>query len=207
MNETQPNGRSLIAAYRAARLSQRSALRQQSNASLRAARSSLAAPDPTAEATPGPLEPSPAPTPVAAHEPAVEQSIFARLLSHAPVTAPVPPSCAPQGLKLSLETSPGSALAIPNVAGPAGMEPRSGAKTNSAGQPLSVLGFGPGMLIRLGQIGLRTTDDLARANAADLRLALGEISRLADIEMWIVAARRAIACPYSGIAGGDIHAA
>ncbi len=56
--------------------------------------------------------------------------------------------------------------------------------------PLAHLGFGPGMLIRLRQLGLHSTDDLARANATELRTALGDISRLVDVERWIVDAQR-----------------
>ncbi len=54
---------------------------------------------------------------------------------------------------------------------------------------LEEIGFGPGMRIRLGQLGLHTVGDLAAAEAARLRLALGEISRLVDVEAWIGSAR------------------
>jgi len=55
--------------------------------------------------------------------------------------------------------------------------------------PLARIGFGPGMVIRLSQLGLNTIADLAMVNATDLRAALGEISRLVDVEMWIESAR------------------
>lgn len=58
--------------------------------------------------------------------------------------------------------------------------------------PLAAIGFGPGMQIRLSQIGVRTAADLAEANAADLRTALGDISRLVDVEAWIASARQAV---------------
>jgi hypothetical protein len=56
--------------------------------------------------------------------------------------------------------------------------------------PLAEIGFGPGMLIRLSQLGLHTTGDLAQANAGQLRAALGDISRLVDVETWISNARQ-----------------
>lgn len=53
-----------------------------------------------------------------------------------------------------------------------------------------VLGLGPGMRMRLQQLGYSTIDDLAHADPAHLREALGEISRLIDIDAWIASARR-----------------
>jgi predicted flap endonuclease-1-like 5' DNA nuclease len=57
--------------------------------------------------------------------------------------------------------------------------------------PLAEIGFGPGMLIRLSQLGVHTTADLAAANPGHLRTALGDISRLIDVEAWISNARQA----------------
>lgn len=54
---------------------------------------------------------------------------------------------------------------------------------------LAEIGFGPGMRIRLGQLGLHSVTDLAEADAARLRAALGDISRLIDVEAWISHAR------------------
>jgi hypothetical protein len=59
--------------------------------------------------------------------------------------------------------------------------------------PLAEIGFGPGMLIRLSQLGLHTIGDLAQADPAALRLALGDISRLVDVETWISNARQTTA--------------
>jgi predicted flap endonuclease-1-like 5' DNA nuclease len=56
--------------------------------------------------------------------------------------------------------------------------------------PLAEIGFGPGMLIRLSQLGLHTIGDLAQADASGLRIALGDISRLIDVETWINNARQ-----------------
>lgn len=58
--------------------------------------------------------------------------------------------------------------------------------------PLAEMGFGPSMLIRLGQIGLRTVGDLARTDATRLRAELGEISRLVDVDGWILRARQVV---------------
>ena len=69
--------------------------------------------------------------------------------------------------------------------------------------PLAEIGFGPGMLIRLGQLGLRTTGDLADADANDLRTALGDISRLVDVEAWIASARITASHRSSGYRGGS----
>lgn len=57
--------------------------------------------------------------------------------------------------------------------------------------PLSALGFGPSMLIRLRQLGVESTAALARADAETLRAELGEISRLVNVEAWILRARQA----------------
>jgi hypothetical protein len=56
--------------------------------------------------------------------------------------------------------------------------------------PLAEIGFGPGMLIRLSQIGVRTTRELASAELGELRTALGDVSRLVDVEAWISSAKR-----------------
>lgn len=61
--------------------------------------------------------------------------------------------------------------------------------------PLQQIGFGPGMVIRLGQIGLHTASDLARADANRIRSDLGEISRLVDVDAWIRRAQQINAAP------------
>ena len=55
--------------------------------------------------------------------------------------------------------------------------------------PLARLGFGAGMSARLHQLGIHDTADLAAVNPAGLREALGEISRLVDIDAWVAHAR------------------
>jgi len=66
--------------------------------------------------------------------------------------------------------------------------------------PLAEIGFGPGMLIRLSQLGLYTTSDLAQADAFELRSALGDISRLVDVDAWIRSARQTIGSTASKVA-------
>ena len=55
--------------------------------------------------------------------------------------------------------------------------------------PLARLGFGAGMTARLNQLGIHDTADLAATVPASLREALGEISRLVDVDAWIAHAR------------------
>ena len=50
-------------------------------------------------------------------------------------------------------------------------------------------GLGPGVSLRLARLGYRTLADLSAADPELLRRALGEISRLLDIEQWIAHAR------------------
>jgi len=75
---------------------------------------------------------------------------------------------------------------------PALDEPVPPKRTLAYDPPLAEIGFGPGMLIRLSQLGLHTTADLAQADAVQLRSALGDISRLVDVDAWIKSARQAI---------------
>jgi hypothetical protein len=70
------------------------------------------------------------------------------------------------------------------------LEPAAPVVTSAYDPPLAEIGFGPGMLIRLSQLGLHTITDLAEANAEQLRLELGDISRLVDVEAWIRNARQ-----------------
>ena len=50
-------------------------------------------------------------------------------------------------------------------------------------------GLGPGVSLRLARLGYRTIADLSAADPELLRRALGEISRLLDVEQWIAHAR------------------
>lgn len=51
--------------------------------------------------------------------------------------------------------------------------------------------LGPGMVWRLNQLGLRTLADLAAADAEDLRVKLGKLGRMVNVEQWIAHARAA----------------
>lgn len=56
---------------------------------------------------------------------------------------------------------------------------------------LADIGFGPGMILRLGQIGIETAEALAHADPSQLRLSLGDASALINVDAWIANAREA----------------
>lgn len=74
---------------------------------------------------------------------------------------------------------------------------RVAAVANTPGEPQPTPGWidmtrlGPGMLLRLRHLGFASPLDLADAQPEQLREALGQISRLIDVEAWIANARRA----------------
>jgi hypothetical protein len=158
----QPSkGLAMIAAYRAARLNQRPTLR-----------TSLQPAPALTHAEPGiKAEPMDHSMERLVTETADEGSVFASMvnLTQTPAAEPI-------------ETSP---AAVPHP------EPEPDILlTATSDPPLAEIGFGPGMLIRLSQLGLHTTGDLAQAEPEALRAALGEISRLVDVEAWITSARQ-----------------
>ncbi|HYZ21248.1 MAG TPA: hypothetical protein VE690_03730 [Rhodopila sp.] len=118
------------------------------------------------------------------------------LVSKGPALAAASPQAAPSGSvfaslvnSAASEPQPVSRIALMP-------EPRVSSVAKhaaSADLPLAAVGFGPGMLLRLGQLGLHTTGDLARADAELLRAELGGISRLVDVEAWIAQARQSLA--------------
>lgn len=55
--------------------------------------------------------------------------------------------------------------------------------------PVTALGFGPAMEIRFRQLGIATVADLASAEAAGLRAALGDLGDLLNVAGWIAEAR------------------
>ena len=57
--------------------------------------------------------------------------------------------------------------------------------------PLSTIGFGPGMTIRLSNIGIKTVADLAASDPTWLKTPLGDISHLINVEVWLQTARNA----------------
>lgn len=112
---------------------------------------------------------------------------LAKPVSEAPAPAEPEPVADPQFPRLE-DSTPEPVAVLP---APEAKEATAAAPSlpPAIDPPLAEIGFGPGMLIRLSQIGLRTTSDLARADAAELRAALGDISRLVDVETWISHAR------------------
>jgi hypothetical protein len=179
----------MIASYRAARLRERPALRdglRQSLLGLRRAREErLIKQPPPAEPAGGKTTPHDG-ADVVAPDPAEAASIFAGLVSLAVAERGGEMAASP-----SLET-PDTQPVVDPVA-EAAMEARLDTPPDppvAADPPLAEIGFGPGMLIRLSQLGLHTIGDLAQADASKLRAALGDISRLVDVETWINNARQ-----------------
>jgi hypothetical protein len=210
-------GMALIAAYRAARIAGRPAMRrdlQLSRARMReelgrGKRASGTSPEATvfnaaqAEAPAGPG--------AGGADARAEGSVFAGLMDAAvplPVPTPataeaVPPPCIAETLAPALPPEASADTALPAAPMPAEPEPAddtreppvSEAAAAAAPEPppgLEVLGLGPGMLIRLGQLGIHTAADLAGSDVSNVRGALGDISRLINVEAWIDRAR--VAC-------------
>jgi predicted flap endonuclease-1-like 5' DNA nuclease len=171
-------GQSLVAAYRAARIAQRPALlaelrsnrvalRQDRASRLSQTETAAKAVSPAPEVAPPDDEATTARADAPA-APITGASVFAAFLDaaeecavHEAIDPPAPES----------EASPDRAPA-PKV-------------------PLSAIGFGPGMMIRLSQLGIESVAELAAADAAQLRTALGDISRLINVDLWIESARNA----------------
>ena len=182
-------GMMMIAAYREARLRQRTVLRTSLPESRATPRAGHCQGQVAGEAACMTAVEAPAPVTAAAPEVMEPASVFANLASPAvsdkrTENTQVPADNAPP---VAQDPPPDVvALAPPDDAAPALTE---AAEPVLYDPPLAEIGFGPGMLIRLGQLGLRTTGDLARADANALRAALGDISRLVDVEAWIASAR------------------
>jgi hypothetical protein len=199
-------GMMMVAAYRAARLTQRPVLRtglQHSHLARRVARGG-GLPVIEAELQAPPQAPPPAPTIAAAPKTPDPGSVFASLVNTAVAQrqseAPQRDIGAPEAATVEPAkdadhphcTDVSEALLLPPAADID--QPMPATPTLVAAPlydpPLAEIGFGPGMLIRLSQLGLHTTADLAQANAEHLRSELGDISRLVDVEAWISSARQ-----------------
>jgi len=102
-------------------------------------------------------------------------------------SAPAAPE-APPAVQVAVD-GPQAEAAVPSPAAP--VAPPSG-------PPLAAIGFGPGMIIRFGQLGIETAADLAASDPDALRTALGDITRLINVEMWIEAAKRACSGAVTG---------
>jgi hypothetical protein len=181
-------GQSLVARYREARLQQRPALQtdlRNDRAALRQSRlARLARQAPQTAAPPANTAPPAAAAPHPPRDslsPQPGPSVFAQFIDHAlgqvqqasaeperspdpPQASAAPPEDSPQPDITHAETPPPS---------------------------LTAIGFGPGMVIRFRQLGVETAADLATADPTSLREALGDISRLINVEFWIESARSA----------------
>lgn len=216
-SSTPPSkGMMMIAAYRAERLSQRPVLRtglHQSHVARRAARLSGIIVHQAADVAP--VE-TPLPVSIASEPTAPDAtSVFAGLVSTAVAeqqfqaalchgnqveAAPVASAEAAEPALAEVPAIPSPAMSEAEQPQPAAaptpesapeVEPQAAAGTPPVyDPPLAEIGFGPGMLIRLSQLGLYTTSDLAQADPVELRSSLGEISRLVDVDAWIRSARQ-----------------
>jgi ribonuclease E len=123
-----------------------------------------------------------APTP----PPAVEPPVLDKPVLDYPVPeSPILESLVP-------ERAPATAAPEIQQASPETLDPHEAPEPRAV-IGLEVLGFGPGMLIRLNQLGIHTADDLATGEAATIRHALGDISRLINVDAWIARAKTACA--------------
>ncbi len=107
------------------------------------------------------------------------------------------PSLQPNDPAEALSPEPSSVFAsiIGGLASPgpvaAEVEPVTLSETDAPAMAVaSITALGPGMLARLRLLGYERLSDLADAQPAELRDALGEISRLLNVEGWIAEARR-----------------
>jgi len=199
----------MIAAYRRERLRQRPILRsslRDSHEARRLEREGAARPEPPA-AVGEPAVPPEEIQPVAA-QPLQSGSVFDRFATIVAeevtldAAAAIDEAPAPAGPPAAEELR-----AAPDAASPeeptAEAEPAAPAASATPDSPefdppLAEIGFGPGMLIRMSQIGVRTTRQLATSDVGELRAALGDISRLVDVEAWIGSAKRRLAAGSEG---------
>ncbi len=204
-SDTPPSkGMMMIAAYRAARLSQRPVFRSNLQQTHTARRMARAQGQVRAEtAPPVPVDP---PAGVSAEVSVPDAgdagSVFANLFSIAVAerhaepcvadAAPIVETKPEEGPAATAASTTEQDIAAPETIPDAVAEQVVPSADLAAADdpPLAEIGFGPGMLIRLSQLGVNTTGELAMANPAELRAALGEISRLVDVETWISNARQ-----------------
>jgi hypothetical protein len=188
-------GESLVASFRAARISQRPALRSTLRSDRVALRNQRAARLASGDKPPA-AAPAPAPAdngaPKARDADVAQEatiSVFAGLVGEASAAAEaeqVPPAITLSELTAAVPVEP---------VGPAAPEPEAQhvcpVEDPGHALPLSAIGFGPGMTIRMRQLGIETVSALAGADADWLRASLGDISQLINVEAWIATARKA----------------
>lgn len=189
-------GMTMIAAYRAQRLSQRPVLRSnlhQSHLALRQSRDGLPRQFSPQSDISCIAHPDTAPK-IDPHPEKINGSIFANLINTSEQRQDS------LGVPFSQTQHCNSTMAIPDeqTGLTSAPEPNETAPT-AYDPPLAEIGFGPGMVIRLSQVGVQTLDDLARCNVPHLHEALGDVSHLVDIKNWIDSARqRASRCLVPG---------
>ncbi len=180
-------GQGLVAAFRAARISQRPALKtelRKGRVALRQERlNRLGRQEPPAEAA-APAQDAAVPEEMAITAkpdpaPASGTSVFASFLDSAE-----PPPDAVETLAAAPQPAPTPEEKAPEAEPEVAVDP-------APRIPLSTIGFGPGMMIRMSHLGIETVQELAVADPAWLRGALGDISRLINVELWIASARNA----------------
>ena len=180
-------GMQLIAEYRAARISQgpihKTGLKQ-SHAELRKSREqALRRPESVAGAAVA--ETVDAPQSSFRRDESQQSSVFAGLMSVASAETNETIEMAAPEQEPVLDLDPVAAV-TPDEPSRHAPEP---AECGGHDPLLAEIGFGPGMLIRLSQVGVRTTRDLAETDVNQLRAALGDIVRLVDVDGWIQNAR------------------
>jgi hypothetical protein len=185
-------GQLLVASFRAARVNRRPDLRaalKGGRVELRQDRMARLGLSGKAEAPGTPaVAAAPAEAPQAAleAEAASGPSMFAHFVTRADEVesdrvAAIPAQAEPAA------SAPPDPVAEATVAAPA--EPQLAPLPPAPSPAVCALGFGPGMTARFQQIGIETIADLAAADAGHLRSALGDVSRLINIEAWIATAK------------------
>lgn len=182
-NSKTPKGQTLVAGFRAARIAGKTTLHAEITglrAALRAQRRARlgldpAPPSPAPDITPEPAGPTPPPSSQAA-APQDGSSLFAQMINISSQERSPAPACETAATDTSATTSD-AAIQAP--------------EQPSSSPPVTAMGFGPGMAIRFRHIGIETIADLAATDAAELREALGDISRLINVDAWISSARNA----------------
>jgi predicted flap endonuclease-1-like 5' DNA nuclease len=126
--------------------------------------------------------------------PAERASVYASLLRDAGVGDPPAEAPEPEP-EAAAAPAPEPALPEPALPEPALPEPASPEAAAPTLDLSEIAELGPGMRARLRLLGCLDIADLAQAEPEPLREALGEISRLLNVEAWIAEARRLAARP------------
>jgi hypothetical protein len=197
-------GQSLVARYREERLKQRPALQTDLRNERMALRQSRLIRLAQSEPNTGTNAPAEGVSPPAGAAPARDgqsprpgPSVFAQFVDHALDHAL--DHVLEQAIHTGTQTEPrdepvpAEAQSPANPPQPAAIQPEPPPQPPATPPSLAAIGFGPGMVIRFRQLGVETAADLATADPNSLREALGDISRLINVEFWIESARSACA--------------